>query len=330
MYGRPPNGVDSLLSASFNDHSRMRRVLDHAFSAKAFKDQEPIVYSYVDSLISRLYEQVNGSAKGRVDVVKWYHWMSFDVIGDLAFADRFECLESQRYHPWVEMVFANLKGLAYITAGSRFPIFRRLLPFLIPKHIKNQINNHWQYTAQKLTQRMALKTERPDFLSLILKNNANGKGISQDEIQSNMGLFVVAGSESIATNLSGATWFLLQNPGMMKKLIEEVHGTFQHEREITVQSVARLPYLLAVLAETNRMYPTALTGQACVVWSGGDTIDGHWVPGNVSSIPKSILQHVYLNLQNFFLVFCGLPSYTISPSNKQRLMLSSTADGRFN
>ena len=45
VYGRPPNGVDSLLSANFSDHSRMRRVLDHAFSAKAFKDQEPIVYS---------------------------------------------------------------------------------------------------------------------------------------------------------------------------------------------------------------------------------------------------------------------------------------------
>ena len=238
----------------------------------------------MENLISRLHEEVNSSAEGQVDVVNWYHWMSFDVIGDLAFADKFECLENQRYHPWVQMVFGNLKGLVYITAGSRFPIFKRFLPLLIPKHIVNQINDHWQYTAQKLEQRMRLEEERPDFLSPILKNNTDGKGISRDEILSNIGLFVVAGSESIATNLSGATWFLLRNPEMMKKLNEEVHGAFKCEREINTQSVAQLPYLLAVLAETNRMYPTALTGQACTVWSGGDTIDGNWVPGNVSTL----------------------------------------------
>ena len=312
MYGRPPNGVDSLLSANFSDHSRMRRVLDHAFSAKAFKAQEPTVSSYVDNLISRLREQVHGPAEGRVDVVKWYHWMSFDVIGDLAFADKFKCLENQRYHPWVEMVFGNLKGLAYITAGRRFPILRTLIPRLIPRHIINQINDHWQYTAEKLTQRLVLETERPDFLSPILKNNTDEKGISRDEKQSNAVLFVVAGSESIATNLSGATWHLLRRPETMKKLIEEIHSTFQNELEITAQSVAQLPYLLAVLAETNRIYPTALTGQACTVWPGGDNIAGHWVPGNVSTVLSNAFLLLLVPVMHSWIMFSPMDPTDIS------------------
>ena len=81
VYGRSPNGVESLLQAPRADHSRMRRVLDHAFSMKAVRQQDPIILQTVNTLIGGLKDQVSGDAVGKVDLVRWYSWMSFDLIG---------------------------------------------------------------------------------------------------------------------------------------------------------------------------------------------------------------------------------------------------------
>ena len=283
VVGKPPNGVDSLITAKRVDHSRMRRTLDHAFSIRAFREQEPTVMAFVDRLISRLHDQVNGPSRGKVDVCKWYNWMSFDVIGDLAFGETFRCLEDEKYHPWVQMIYANLQGLAFMSAGNRFPIFRYMLPLLIPKSITRKIANHQAFVTETLNRRIELGTERADFMSPILKYNGTEKGLSEEEMHSNASLFIVAGSDSVATISSGATYYLLKHPAIMMKLKDELTTAFTTGVEITVQSVAKLPYLLAVLNETMRIYTPALTGQPCVVPDGGDTICDYWVPANVSA-----------------------------------------------
>ena len=53
----PVNGVHSIVSTPNPDHSRMRRLLSHAFSEKALREQEPLLQSYVDTLMQKLREQ---------------------------------------------------------------------------------------------------------------------------------------------------------------------------------------------------------------------------------------------------------------------------------
>ena len=284
VYGKPPNGVDSLLTADTPDHSRMRRVTDHAFSDKSFREQEPMIQSYVDNLVKQLHEQVKGPLNGKVDLVKWYEWTSFDIIGELAFGEPFDCLQNHTHHPWVEMIFGNLKNITFMGACLRFPIFNHLLPLLIPKSLTKMKDDHWAYTTSKISNRIELKEDRPDFMSPILKHNIEGKGLTKDEMQSNASLFIIAGSEAVATVLSGSTYYLLKNPEMMKKLTAEIRGAFKTEADITAQSVGQLPYLIAVLTETMRIYPTALTGQATRTPFEGDTICGYWVCGDVSTL----------------------------------------------
>lgn len=68
----------------------MRRLLSHGFSAKALAEQESIVQEYIDKFIS----QVNVYATGPEgqEMVKWYNFTTFDIIGDLAFGDPFGSL----------------------------------------------------------------------------------------------------------------------------------------------------------------------------------------------------------------------------------------------
>ncbi len=291
VYGKPPNKVASLLTANRDDHTRMRRVLGHAFSDRATRDQEPVLESYVDLLIKRLHEQVEGVEGGKVDVSKWFRWMSFDIAGDLSFGESFGCLQNQELHSWANMICGFLKADVCLGACNRFSALQRVLPYLIPKQTRLMMKDHWAATTEKVSRRMELGARRPDFISPIMKYNEEGKGLSLGEIQSNASLFIVAGSDSVATVLTGTIFYLIQHPEVMKKLTDEVRSTFKTEAEIDSRTVNRLPYMIACLDETNRIYPTILTGQAVVVPPEGDMMGETWIPGGVCCFVRSAIHN---------------------------------------
>ena len=72
-------------TTSIEDHNRMKKILSHAFSDGALKEQEYILHKYTNLLIRRLQELVDSAGKGwaEVDVCAWYNFTTFDTIGDL-------------------------------------------------------------------------------------------------------------------------------------------------------------------------------------------------------------------------------------------------------
>lgn len=69
------------VAANDADHARIRKLLSHGFSETALREQEPILISYFDLLVSRLQEQIDGSTNGKVDIMSWYNFTTFDIIG---------------------------------------------------------------------------------------------------------------------------------------------------------------------------------------------------------------------------------------------------------
>ena len=100
----------------------------------------------------------------------------------------------------------------------------------------------------------------------------------------NATVLLLAGSETTATALSGATYLLLSNLQSLKKLQQEIRTSFDSADKITITSVSQLPYIDAVLKETLRMYPPLTSGLVRVVPLGGAEIGGHHVPENVSKL----------------------------------------------
>lgn len=103
---------DAILTAGDADHSRKRRLLSHAFSEKALREQESLIRKHVEELIQGLKNQIAPSSVGEVNVVDWYNWAAFDIIGDLAFGYSFDCLTDARYTPWVARSMQGFKALA--------------------------------------------------------------------------------------------------------------------------------------------------------------------------------------------------------------------------
>jgi cytochrome P450 len=85
------------LAFSSEDHARMRKNLNPAFSEKALREQEQRIMEYVNLLIRRLAEH---SERGPVNIGEWYNYTTFDIIGELLYGDSFDCLENSMLNDW--------------------------------------------------------------------------------------------------------------------------------------------------------------------------------------------------------------------------------------
>lgn len=91
----PMPGVTTLTMADDVNHTRQRRALAHAFSLKALMEQEDILQGYVSKFIAGLKAM---SDRGEMfNLVNWYNFTTFDIIGDLAFGEPFGCLDRGRF-----------------------------------------------------------------------------------------------------------------------------------------------------------------------------------------------------------------------------------------
>jgi cytochrome P450 len=66
----------------------------------------------------------------------------------------------------------------------------------------------------------------------------------------NASILVVAGSDTTATTVMAALYFLLTNSNAYQRLLTEVRSAFQSKAGITVTAVKKLGYTRACLNET--------------------------------------------------------------------------------
>lgn len=187
------------------------------------------------------------------------------------------------------MVFASVKAISILQAKAKSPLFYyydRVISIFGPKvdSIKKR-KEFFDLSVQKVTDRIENGSDRPDFMSEILKNQGEkGKSLTRGEIDSNAVLFLIAGSETTATLLSGVTYLLLKNPEAYNKLVAQIRGKFTRQSEITIDEVNNMEYLIACLQEALRVYPPVPTGFPRAVPKGGDTISGLYIPEGVSTL----------------------------------------------
>lgn len=143
----------------------MRRVLAHSFSDSALREQEPLIMEYCDLLISRLHQQIEGPSKGRVDIMRWFNFATFDIIGDLVFSEPFQALEKGEYHKWMATVFKSLKAAPIIITviTYRASILISSLLSLVPALAQARLD-HMNYTKDKVARRLESTKDHKDFI----------------------------------------------------------------------------------------------------------------------------------------------------------------------
>ncbi|KAL8677773.1 MAG: hypothetical protein Q9186_005832 [Xanthomendoza sp. 1 TL-2023] len=253
------------IAAPQSDHTRMKRLYAHAFTDTALLEQAPLLTRYFDLLVSKLKQRIDGSDRGRVDIMAFYNFTTFDIIGNIIEWVRFGgVLRFINTYPALEFAFAVLKTI---------------IPSLTTKH-----DAYLKFTEDKINKRLDLKTDRKDLMTNILRHN-DERGMTREEIVATSRLMLVAGSETTSTFLGGATYNLLQNPECLRRLQSEVRAAFQTADEITLRAVSTpglLLYLDAVIQESLRCFPPLPTALHRVVGHAGAIIDGNYIPKDIS------------------------------------------------
>lgn len=169
LFYRPIETMEiDIISADRTEHGLLRRTLSHGFSDKSLREQQPLIQGYIDKLIERLHENSNGGSK-TIDIMAWYNFTTFDIIGDLAFGEPFGCLDSSDYHPWVRIIFQMARAGVVLQALGYYPSLKNFLLSLVPDSVREQNQQHEELTNEKLRRRMELGAERPDLIEGLLR-----------------------------------------------------------------------------------------------------------------------------------------------------------------
>ncbi|GIZ44446.1 hypothetical protein CKM354_000764300 [Cercospora kikuchii] len=292
-YSKPFNGVGSLVTEIDPAvHARQRKLLSHSFADRNLKELEPLLQQWITLFRCKLEERMRSGEN--VDLVKWFNCTTFDIMGDLAFNESLGMLENGEYSDWVKAIFGSVKTITIIRAVKIIHWLVNTLAdeFLVksPK-VQKQGAVHWNYAKQRVDRRLAKRPKRTDLWTNIVKKRDEGEdGLSTEEQYSNASTFMIAGTETTASALSGTIYYLLRNPAYMDRLVQEIRTSHKRPDDITMENTQQLKYLQAVLKEGLRMYPPVPTALPRIIPKSGVTIDGEFVPeGTVVGVHQMAL-----------------------------------------
>ncbi|TAQ85509.1 hypothetical protein B7494_g6162 [Chlorociboria aeruginascens] len=269
---------DIIGESDVTTHANMRRLWAHGFSARALQSHEELEQRYVDLFIRQVRK--HGVKAGGINVVDWFNFMTFDIIGELVFGVGFGALETGSSQFWVSVILDNMKAGLYIDVLRRLGFylgFKKLFE-LLPFEGVEAMRRHGQITREMAGRRLArpLDDKRVDFLSSMLSEGRKDV-ITQEEVAAQgQNLVSIAGSETTATTLSALTYFILKHPEVYTKFKQEIRDKFTDYDQISSAAVGQLSYFNAVINETMRLYPPVPFGPPRL--SPGAYVDGRWIP----------------------------------------------------
>jgi cytochrome P450 len=282
---------ETISMASDRDAVPIRRAMNTAFSHKALLEQEPMLQTHVQRLISRMSQSRDDN--GAVDLRKWFTYSIFDINSDFAFGEDMGCVASGALHDWAQFVVDFFYAATLLHQCHKFKPLNRLLALCIPRSVRERQKRHHEASLQRVHRRMSTDVERPDFMHYFVQN-ARKEELSEPVIEAQASVIILAGSETTSVALTAAAYFVLSHPHVYEKLCKEIRHTFARREDIGLRDVlSKLPYLVAVVQERLRLHAPLANGFGRVVPdSKGAMISGYLVPKGVSPAPYPNYQTV--------------------------------------
>ncbi|PSN70456.1 cytochrome P450 [Corynespora cassiicola Philippines] len=291
------DGHDSVLgTVDEAEHGRQRRIFSHAFSDRALADQESLIRKYIDKFIHSIRQKIaeDPDKKAAINIVRYFNWTTFDIIGDLTFGENLGHLDQGKNSAWIDLMFSNFRFVQLLNVVRHYRLLFWLIQTCMPKSVLEEAATHTRNSCESVTRRLARKEARPDIWGIVLKREGADR-MPRGQMDANSFLFMIAGSETTATLLSGVTWLLMKNPDKYEKLKAEVRSV-NSESELTAGRVRQMKYLVAVVEEGLRWYPPVPAGLMRDIAKGGNRVLDDILPeGVATSVPSYPVSHSALN-----------------------------------
>jgi hypothetical protein len=121
--------------------------------------------TYFYLLIRKLQEKIEGPGHGKVNIVRWSNFTTFDLIGDLCFGESFDALRTEEYNSWIANIFKSLKFARLFRVMRAYPLIGMpvLSMLALFPSLQRAKYKHVQYTKDKSSRRLDTHTDRRDF-----------------------------------------------------------------------------------------------------------------------------------------------------------------------
>lgn len=132
-----------------------------------------------------------------------------------------------------------------MASAKFYPWFYAILMAITPSTALSEVMEMWHITEQKVRERIASPSNRPDIIGQILKSRKDSTvgTMSHEQMEVNAMMLVAAGSESVTTVLVGILNYLLRSPGDLAAVTDEIRTTFTTRDEIAGPRLKQLPIL---------------------------------------------------------------------------------------
>lgn len=129
-------------------------------------------------------------------------------MGDLAFSENLMMLHDGELSQWVKTIFGMIKAGTRIRIAKAFRLGNYLIENVLLTNpiIRAKAIEMAKYTSDRVDRRLEREVPYPDLMSKILEKDGMEKQLLRGEYYSNASLFMVAGTETTATALSGITY----------------------------------------------------------------------------------------------------------------------------
>jgi cytochrome P450 len=253
-------------------------MLNPSFSGKSVSGYEPALQRNADNFVAKL--KVATKEESRINITKWFHWVAFDIVGDVIWGTPFDCVDEQRNHPCFALSMDLVKVATLVVLVARLNAFKVSLikvvgvegKFVDMARSKCRINRRTETETEKGD------TDAGNVFSNLMRD---GDVMTQVELDGNLSALVVAGSETTGFTMTTTSFYLARNPDWFHKVTGEGRGAFASEAEIIGDALKKLPILKACIDEALRFSPAAPNGLAREVVSEGEDIRGYFVPRGV-------------------------------------------------
>lgn len=308
------------------DHTRKRKIIAHAFSPKSVAEFEPHMTSNIARWViqlDRISAQSQPKEYTQLNMMPWFSYLAFDIIGDLAFGAPFGMVDKGRDETEVQLVpggpisFApavdvlNRRGEISSTLGwmpALRPWAKHLPDPFFSKGIAAVVNLNGIAVAAVASRLDAYEKgvvdNRNDLLTRILVGkDANGERMGRTEVTAEALTELIAGSDTISNTSCGIFYWILHGeraaPGtIISRLQAELDAATPDGAAVpTYASVKHLPFLKRCIDEGMRLHSTSALGLPRLVAPNpegeGVTFNNtYFPPGTVLSVPSYTIHHL--------------------------------------
>ncbi|CAI6336678.1 unnamed protein product [Periconia digitata] len=267
----------SLIATRAKDkHAARRREWNRGFNKTATDSYLAKSQTHISSLLSLI--RASAQSHTEADIRDLMYWYGFDVMGDFIFNQSFGMLENQRWHETVRLL---RKGFEVLGPTAPVPwaiqIAFNCLPSVGPLREWKEMNEWCVRTMEgRVEASEKCETSIPDVAYFLIEK-ARENGFSEEDWQWLCGdslLAMIAGSEPTADALLGAFYFLSKNPSH----IEKIHEELKNVDVTSVEELAGLRHLNAVMQESLRLFHPVPTGGIRKAQAEGVVIGDTYIP----------------------------------------------------